>query len=212
MKYGRLVLVLLGAALVITGVIVGVASSEPLGLGLAVVGLVSAVLGASNWQEFEAQLSRLRFRVTAAPPPSPPPAPTKPLLVMGAASGRTSVERRDDGKRHLSQVEPEYLIENQGPTAVREIDTGVETFDGARSHTFPNFHVPALTPGQKQPVRDVGSIPREMLEGVHESSALSGHFYWATFEDAEGHRWKAIYDPRDRTHSYEVLARASDSG
>ncbi len=42
-------------------------------------------------------------------------------------------------------------------TPVREIDTGVETFDRARSHRFEAFHAPALSAGEGVWVENVGS-------------------------------------------------------
>ena len=49
-----------------------------------------------------------------------------------------------------------------------------------------------------------------MLDGVHESAAFSSHLYWATLEDSDGNWWRATYDPRDTSHSYEVLTRAGE--
>lgn len=150
----------------------------------------------------------IRSKLSPPPPPPPPPLP-KPAVVLGAAGGHISLGQEEgEPHRRLIRAEPRYLIENKGMTPVREIDTGVDTFDRTRSHRFEAFHALALSAGEGVWVENVGSIPVDMLADVHESAAFTGHLYWATFEDADGNRWKATYDPRSREHNDELLHRA----
>jgi hypothetical protein len=88
MPFGRVILVLVGLALIAVGALIAAAGSA-IGLGLVVIGLVAVVLGVSNWHEFEAQFRALRFRITNAPPsPSVPPveAQRPDLRILGIRS------------------------------------------------------------------------------------------------------------------------------
>jgi hypothetical protein len=178
------------------------------GSAYAVAAYVAAaiLLWAAVFREGRNLFTSVRRKVSP-PPPAPLP---KPALVVGAAGGSINLgQETGEPHRRLVKVEPRYLVENKGPTVIRELDTGVESFDRTRSHQFEEFHAPALAPGETIWVENVGSIPREMLDDVHESDAFVGHFYWVTFEDVDGNHWKAIYDPRDRSHDYELLSRAT---
>lgn len=101
-------------------------------------------------------------------------------------------------------MEPTFLIENKGTTAIREVDAGVRTRDG-RDHGFETFHVPMLAAGEPATVTGVGSIPLDWLDEVHESVAQDACRYWARFRDADGHLWEAIYDAEHRLHEYAFL-------
>jgi hypothetical protein len=141
--------------------------------------------------------------------PEPPKSPHVVLGHPGAAYGTKPVDERGEGEpATLIRVEPYYTIENKGTTPVREIDTGIDSRDGSMSHQFTAFHAPAIGPGEPPvPVTNVGSIPLEMLAGVPESEHVSAFLWWTTFEDENERRWKVVYDPKSRKHTYELLER-----
>jgi hypothetical protein len=83
----------LGVALVVVGVIVAVAGSEPLGISLVVIGLVAFVLAASDWAEFSAEIRNLVgvkvTRASAVPPTAPAHEPELKILSLEERGGGT---------------------------------------------------------------------------------------------------------------------------
>ncbi len=55
-----------------------------------------------------------------------------------------------------------------------------------------------LAAGESSRVANVGSIPHDLLDGVHSSEAFTGFLYWARFTDANGERWEVVYDAGQR--------------
>ena len=143
--------------------------------------------------------------------PEPPKAPAVVLGHPGATYSTNPVDEREGEPARLIRVEPYYNIENKGTTPVREIDTGIDSRDGSMSHQFERFHAPAIGPGDPPvPVNNVGSIPDEMLARVPENEHVEAFLWWVTFEEEDGLRWKAIYDPRIRRHSYQTIERRTN--
>jgi YD repeat-containing protein len=110
----------------------------------------------------------------------------------------------------LVAVKPRYLIENKGANGVSDLTTGVRTRDD-RTHRFEAYRAPLLGAGETSVVDNVGSIPRDFLDGVHESAAFDGFLFWAQFRDREGARWEVVYDPASRETSWREAARASET-
>jgi hypothetical protein len=170
--------------------------------GVAVIYLLWASVIDTGHRHYRWIQSRLR--------PEPLPAPELPVVVLGhpgATYSTKAVHERGEGEPpSLIRVEPYYTIENKGTTPVREIDAGIDSRDGTMSHQFTAFHAPAIGPGERPvPVTNVGSIPLEMLAGVPESEHVSAFLWWASFEDENDRRWKAVYDPKSRKHTYALL-------
>lgn len=133
------------------------------------------------------------------------PPPADPMVVLGHPGGHISLTHPPaEQHRHVSVAQPRYLIENKDPAVgVRNVTTGVRTRDGL-THTFAAFKAGLIAPSSSAVVENVGSIPPNFLEGVHESAVFASFLYWARF-DRDGTRWEVVYDPSDRSDSYAVL-------
>ncbi len=136
---------------------------------------------------------------------APPDRPADPDVVLGHPGGQTIMTPPSQlacgEKRKLVAVKPEYLIENKDPTVgIRDVVTGVRTRD-RQEHVFDSFFAGLIGADSQAPVADVGSIPGEWLDGVHESDAFTAFLYWARFT-RQGVRWEVVYDPRTRRNSY----------
>jgi hypothetical protein len=131
-----------------------------------------------------------------------------PYVALGHPSAQVSVtpltELGDGEHRRLTRVEPTYLIENKEPAvAIRDVTTGVRTRDG-REHRFDAFYAGLIGPREQAQVANVGSIPTELLDGVHESEGPTAFMYWARFT-LEGSRWEVAHDPQTRRDTYRRL-------
>ena len=140
------------------------------------------------------------------PPPEEPEEPEEPAVVLGHPSAHLNLgpapELRE-GKRKLTMVAPEYLIENQDPNLpIRNVTTGVRTRDG-RSHVFDAFYAQLIGAGRNAPVTNV-TVPEDFLEDVHESAAVTAFLYWARFT-RQRVRWEVVYDPDTRQPSYSEV-------
>lgn len=51
---------------------------------------------------------------------------------------------------------------------------------------------------------NVGSIPLDWIEDIHESEAWTAFLYWARFSD-QGVRWEVVYDPPTRRNRYREV-------
>jgi hypothetical protein len=132
----------------------------------------------------------------------------QPDVVLGHPGGGLSttplheIPEGEHGK--LVRVEPRYLIENKDPAVgIRDVTTGVRTRDG-RVHIFDSFYAGLIGAGASAPVENVGSIPLDLLEGVHESEAYTAFVYWARFT-RDKTRWEVRYDPSARKNSYAQI-------
>jgi hypothetical protein len=145
----------------------------------------------------------------ARPLPAPPSDGVEPpTVVLGRPSVSYSSLTRDselaEGEtRSLVRVAPQYLIENQDPSLpIRDVTTGVRA-RGGRSHTFDAFYAPLVGAGREAPVTNV-EVPKDFLEDVHESAAVSAFLYWARFT-RQRVRWEVVYDPNTRQPSYAEI-------
>jgi hypothetical protein len=134
------------------------------------------------------------------------PPPRQPDVVLGHPSARIQLSTLPgDRHRKLVAAGPTYLIENKDVSRIRDVRTGVRTRDGRRDHVFDAFLATLMPRRDAQTVTNVGSIPADMLDGVHESVAGHAFFYWARFEH-EGVRWEVVYDPETRSHAYSPIS------
>jgi hypothetical protein len=141
-----------------------------------------------------------------SPPASPETAVPPPDVVLGQPGGSLSFDTSSEPRR-LAAVEPRYLIENKEATeGIRDVVTGVRTRDG-REHGFDAFRAGLIAAKETAIVENVGSIPHDFLEGVHESAAFSAFLYWARFTRAET-RWEVVYDPETRENTYAQMPPA----
>jgi hypothetical protein len=138
-------------------------------------------------------------------PPQPKPPLHEPMVVLDHPGGEISLTHPPgQSHRQVSVALPRYKIENKDPGAgIRDVSTGVRTRDG-RSHSFEAFRAGMIGPTSSALVENVGSIPPDFLEGVHESAVFDAFLYWARFY-REGIRWEVVYDPADRSDSYSIL-------
>jgi len=118
----------------------------------------------------------------AGPPPDEPSDEERePDVVLGHPGGGLSTtplhEIPEGGHGKLERVEPRYLIENKDPAVgIRDVTTGVPTRND-RVHIFGSFYAGLIGAGASAQVENVGSIPPELLEGVHESAAYTAFIY-----------------------------------
>lgn len=166
------------------------------------------------WRTFLGQLVADLRAVRRRMSPEPPKNPHVVLGHPGASYSTNPAHERGEGEpARLIAVAPYYTIENKGTTPVREVDTGIDSRDGSVSHQFTAFHAPAIGSGEPPvPVRNVGSIPAEMLAGIPEIAHVSAFLWWTSFEDENGRLWKATYDPRTRKHTYRLIEQPSPRG
>lgn len=154
-----------------------------------------------------------RHGVTSDEPPPPKqefkprrPRHADPEVVLGHPGGQISKTPAStpNPSPSLAVVEPRYLIENKGATSVGDVTTGVRTRDG-RDHRFERYRAQLLAAGESSVVANVGSIPREFLDGVNENAPFDAFLFWARFKDREGVRWEVVYDPASRETSWREL-------
>jgi len=143
-------------------------------------------------------------------PPIAPPVPLtqEPDVVLGHPGGQQSttplheIPAGEHGR--LIRVEPRYLIENKDPTVgIRDVTTGVQTRDG-RTHVFDSFFAALIAASSDALVENVGSIPMDFLDDVHESAAFTTFLYWTRFT-RQGVRWEVVYDPESRRNTYAQI-------
>ena len=99
------------------------------------------------------------------------------------------------------------MIENKGATSIRSVTTGVRTHDG-REHEFSAYRVQLLGAKESSWVENVGGVPRDFLDGVHESAAVDGFIWWARFTAIDGKRWEVAYDAGSRDTTWDPIDRA----
>lgn len=160
------------------------------------------------WRGFLGQVVSDAHAVKRKIRPEPPPpeeVPPDPYVVIGHPGGHISLTTpAGDQHRQLAVAQPHYLIENKDPAVgIRDLRTGVRTRDG-REHRFEAFQTGLLGPSETASVENVGSIPPELLEGVHESEAFEAFLYWARFT-RERIRWEVVYDPKTRENTYSIV-------
>jgi hypothetical protein len=161
--------------------------------GVALVGtVVGHVYGFWGW---------LGKRLHPAPTPPEPPS-KRPAVVLGhpgASISLTPLHELAQGEHsRVIKVEPLYVIENNDALRpIRDVTTGVRRRDG-REHTFEKFRAPMIGPKESAEVRNVDSIALDMLDGLHVANPELEFLYWARFEDDDGRRWEAAYDPQNR--------------
>jgi hypothetical protein len=102
-------------------------------------------------------------------------------------------------------VKPRYLIENKAPMGINDVTTGVRTRDG-RTHRFDAYRAQLIGAGETSVVENVGSIPPDFLDGVHESAAFDAFLFWAEFTDRDRVRWELVYDPANQQTSWRDLS------
>ena len=133
-------------------------------------------------------------------------APEEPAVVLAHPSAHVNkgpAPELGEGKRKLTMVAPEYLIENHDPNLpIRTVTTGVRTRDG-RAYTFEGFYAQFIGVGRNAPVTNV-RIPDDFLEDVHESGAITAFLFWTRFT-LQRVRWEAVYDPEKRLTTYSVI-------
>jgi hypothetical protein len=143
------------------------------------------------------------------PPPEPPPPSKRPAVVLGHPGAHVSFtpihELAEGEHSKVIRCEPIYLIENKDAArAIRDVTTGVRRHDG-REHPFEKFRAPMIGPKETAPVRNVDTIPLELLDDLHTANPELQFLYWARFEDEDGKRWEVIYDPANRTTDEQPL-------
>lgn len=116
-------------------------------------------------------------------------------------------ELREGEYSRLERVEPRYLIENKGPTSIRNVETGARRFDG-QEHVFSDFRAQLLGPGETSVVENVGSIPVKLLADIDPSDAFNAFVWWARFTGPTGERWEVAYDAASRTTTWMPLPAA----
>jgi hypothetical protein len=162
-----------------------------------------------------------RHGITCDEPPPPTrqfkprrPKRPNPEVMLGHPGGQISTtplhELKDCEKSELVSLIPHYTIENKGTTSVSDVTTGLRTRDG-RTHSFEAYRAQLLGAGETSHVRNVGSIPREFLKGVHESEGFDAFLYWAHCTDRDGVRWEALYDAASRTTTWAEVDREADT-
>lgn len=143
-------------------------------------------------QNLKAKARRHGLTTDGPPPPQQefkPRRPRKPSpeVVLGHPGGqvsKTPLNELVEGEHsRLVAVRPRYLIENKGANGVSDVTTGVRTRDG-RTHRFESYRAPLLGAGETSVVDNVGSIPPDFLDGVHESAAFDGSFSGPSSETA----------------------------
>ncbi len=109
-------------------------------------------------------------------------------------------------RARLSGLTISYLIENKDGSAVRELSTGIRTFDGTSSDTHEPCFVQILAPRETVDITDL-TPPRDWWEEMTDQDRAVNFVYWAVFTDEGGRRWEATYDPQQRKMNYSVLRR-----
>jgi hypothetical protein len=145
------------------------------------------------------------------PPPEPPPPSKRPAVALGhpgASISLTPIHELAEGEHSkVIKCEPMYVIENKDAARpIRDVTTGVRRHDG-REHSFDKFRAPMIGPKEAAPVRNLDTIPLELLDGLHTANPELEFLYWARFEDDDGRRWEAVYDPGTRSTSDRELPR-----
>jgi len=141
------------------------------------------------------------FRPVEGPPP------IAPEVVLGHPHAEQTSTEYPPGEKHriLVRADPVYLIENKSDETVRDITTGIRRKDDAREHVFTSHRVGALKAGESSEVRNVGSIPRDLLAGVHESDPVGAFLWWVRFTARDGTRWEVAYDPGQKRNLPQIL-------
>jgi hypothetical protein len=128
------------------------------------------------------------------------------VMLLGGSDSEYEAQIKSHESVRLAHLSISYLIENKDTHAFRELATGMEVRDGAKTHEVDDCFVQVLAPGEKVDVTNV-SLPRTMFEGMADSDRARNFIYWATFTDAQGRRWKATYDPVARLQGFSLLSR-----
>jgi hypothetical protein len=160
---------------------------------------------------FEKGHEHLRWiKHTVWPKSQEPPVPARrPAVVLGhpgASISLTPIHELAEGEHSkVIKCEPFYVIENKDALRpIRDVSTGVRQHDG-REHVFDKFRAPMIGPGEEADVRNVDSIPYELLNGLHTANPELQFIYWTRFEDEDGQRWEVAYDPGSRTTTEREL-------
>lgn len=163
------------------------------------LGAVLTILGFVGWLG-----GAIRWFLDWWSPPDPDIVLGRPRVEMFTITPHTELAPGE--KRRVRTMSPAYLIENKGDIGIRDLKTGVRTFDGVAEHEFTAFHVPLLEAGRTIDVTGVGNVPEALLRDVHESAPADGLLYLARFTHRGALR-EAVYDPHTRSHTYPVLRR-----
>ena len=81
----------------------------------------------------------------------------------------------------------------------------MRTRDG-RTHQLEGYRAQLLGAGESSVVDNVGTIPTDFLDGVHESAAFDAFLFWAQFSDRDRVRWEVVYDPASRETRWRELS------